>query len=502
MLVHQHSNQHETGFQMAKKDKVKFTDKWLQGLEGVGAAYAIGDAECKGLRIKVSAHGVRVFFYSYRSRVTGKPRDLRIGPYGDVTLAQARKRINETYRPAVEANPPRDPQEEKIEAREVAKAALPFDKLVPLFVADHLAKQRACGDRKQGLNRLGTVFEWAGRDPHTITEDEAKSCLTRLAAKGYENPASNRPIGGPTAAVYAQSLLGVFWDWMRTNKHVPVNIFRDLVVAAANRGNPRTRKLADNEIRTLFAECENPERFGYTRDAASALCLILCTASRTSMATGLLNHELVELGEPQPALNTTPQYGGLRVVSDDFVVDDGIELEANGPRAEFPHDRMKGRDDTRRGSRCDYVVPLSPRAVALIKSGTRYGMSGRVFGKGKSKGPRQGSHMSRSDVAGLMTAIWEKHGFPHATPRDLRRTATQLITSTKLRHRKRITTAEVGFVLNHSGENSVTRRHYDNGGIENPYENYDEKCEMIAILSARLDRILGGTAKPAIVRAA
>ena len=484
---------------MSKKDKVRFTVKWLDGLKATGEPYAIGDATCKGLRIKVSAHGVKVFYFSYRSRVTGKPRDHRIGEYGPVKLEQAHKRVNEVLRPLVEGNPPRDPQEEKIEAREERKgeSERPFEKLAPLFVKDHLAGQRSRDQRERQLFRVGHAFGWLKRDLGTITADEGKAWLKRLVAKDCQNK-KGRAIGGPTEAFTAKSLLNMFWDWAEENGHIGANIFRGMVVPGTCSGKARDRKLTDHEIRTLWSECEHPEEFGYTRDTASALRLILCILARTSMSSGLLNHELIDIDEPQPKLNLHRRHG-LRVVNDGDLLDDDQEVDTNGPRLELPFDRMKGKNTHVRPT---FVVPLSPRAVAVIKSGTGYGKSGAVFKKAKTGTcGRPGEQLPREEVAAFMAAIWAKHQFKHATPRDLRRTATQLITSTRLRYRNQITTHEVGYVLNHSRGGSVTGIHYDNAN-PNPYDRYDEKCEMIAILTARLDRIFGDTARPAIAHVA
>ena len=48
-----------------------------------------GDAQCRGLRVRCSASGKKVYFYRYRAK-DGALRDIRLGDVGPLTLAKAR----------------------------------------------------------------------------------------------------------------------------------------------------------------------------------------------------------------------------------------------------------------------------------------------------------------------------------------------------------------------------------------------------------------------------
>jgi hypothetical protein len=78
------------------------------------------------------------------------------------------------------------------------------------------------------------------------------------------------------------------WAYLIDERIAPVNIFRGTKVRKARKGRRRTRTLSPLEIQTLWRELENPEVFGFTRDCATALRLILCTAARPGMVAGML----------------------------------------------------------------------------------------------------------------------------------------------------------------------------------------------------------------------
>ena len=69
--------------------KRKFTDQFIKSLKTTGKAYSYGDTEHRGLRVRVSGNGIKIFSFAYRSRVDGKPRTLSFGECGQLTLLDA-----------------------------------------------------------------------------------------------------------------------------------------------------------------------------------------------------------------------------------------------------------------------------------------------------------------------------------------------------------------------------------------------------------------------------
>lgn len=264
------------------------------------------------------------------------------------------------------------------------------------------------------------------------------------------------------------------WKWAKRAKHLRTNIFRDLDVDAARKPRRRNRVLTPAEVRTLWAELDQPEAFGFTADAATALRLILTTAARPGMVTGMMREELIDIetSQPSPVL-----WGQLREVTEDDA--------SNGPLWQLSHERMKHEDDD-----CDstdpFIVPLNGMAVALIA--VAQGRDNRrVLGAARLNAKATTRTMRVNQPAALMRAIWRKHGFPSARPHDLRRTAATLIQSAVLPDRPmKWSVEEVGWMLGHRNENGgpVTL-------VYARYDHFDEKRAMAITLERELHRILG-----------
>ena len=206
------------------------------------------------------------------------------------------------------------------------------------------------------------------------------------------------------------------------------------------------------------AELDHPEAFGFTVDTATALRLILATAARPGMVTGMLREELIDLDAPQPR---PVLWGQLREITEDDA--------SNGPIWQLSHERMKGEDDGS-DSTDPFIAPLNGMAVALIR-GARGRDNRRVLGPGRIRAKATTATMQGHAPAMLMRAIWKKHGFANARPHDLRRTAATLVQSAVLPDRPmKWSVEEVGWLLGH---------HNEKGGpvtlVYARYDHFDEK---------------------------
>ena len=460
--------------------KAKFTDSFIRALKATGKPYSHGDTEHRGLMIRVGATGGKTFAMAYHAKADQKTRFLTFGRYPDVALADAFRRHAEA-RAAIEAGA--DPQTAKAEARAQKKSSLTFDELIAAFAARR-ARKRTKRDGKRRLEKISFAFGWGDRDAAGITDDEAHDCLTRLADRDYCNE-RGRVIGGKVEAFACKSLLGSMWRWAKRAKILRTNIFRDLDVDAARKPRRRNRVLTPDEIRTLWTELDQPEAFGFTADAATALRLVLTTTARPGMVTGSLRDELVDLDAPQPR---PVLWGQLREVSEDDA--------SNGPLWALSHERMKRSDDEDEATD-PFIAPLNGMAVALIR-GAQGRDNRRVLGPALLNAKADTRTMRGNQPAALMRAIWHKHGFPSARPHDLRRTAATLIQSAVLPDRPmKWSVEEVGWLLGHRNEQGgpVTL-------VYARYDHFDEKRAMAATLERELRRILAAPNKAASARTA
>jgi Arm DNA-binding domain len=96
--------------------KAKLTDTGLRSYQPRAAQYAIGDAACPGLCIRITPKGVKSFAYAYRNKGTGKVEWLTFGRYPDVSLARARELANDARKTVADGGRPLTPKVERAEA--------------------------------------------------------------------------------------------------------------------------------------------------------------------------------------------------------------------------------------------------------------------------------------------------------------------------------------------------------------------------------------------------
>ena len=117
------------------------------------------DSGCPGFGLKITPKGRKVFIVLYRARGAGsRVRKYTIGPYGRVTLHQARVTALKIFAARVEG---KDPAAEKQQARRRLVVDRVED-LVELFITEHLSKKRSGREilrllRQRGHPKMGRV---------------------------------------------------------------------------------------------------------------------------------------------------------------------------------------------------------------------------------------------------------------------------------------------------------------------------------------------------------
>ena len=89
--------------------RVKLTDIAIRSYQPRATQYALGDAACPGLCIRITPKGVKSFAFAYRDKATGKVVWLTIGRYPDVPLARAREIANDARKTAANGSTPLAP---------------------------------------------------------------------------------------------------------------------------------------------------------------------------------------------------------------------------------------------------------------------------------------------------------------------------------------------------------------------------------------------------------
>jgi integrase len=138
------------------------------------------DTGYPGFGIKVTPKGRKVFIVLYRTAGAGsKLRKYTIGPYGRVTLHQARVAAQKVFAAKLEG---RDPAAEKREAKRRAVADRVED-LLETFIAQRLSQNRSAGEISRLLRReIGKA--WAGRSIHEISKRDVVDVVAAIEQRG------------------------------------------------------------------------------------------------------------------------------------------------------------------------------------------------------------------------------------------------------------------------------------------------------------------------------
>ena len=346
--------------------KGKLTDSGVRSYRPRAAQYAIGDAACPGLCLRITPKGIKTFAFAYRNRGTGKVTWLTLGRYPDVPLAQARELANDARKTAALGGTPLTPKVQRAEAEKKVKTYAE----VELYFAAKLATLRSGHKAHRTLQRIGRVYGWNERAVASLTDDDAAAMLHDIADRRGRKAMANQ----------TKHLLHAMFKWAKQpgRKFVTVNPFAD-VPAPGGAIVKRDRFLSSAEIWQVWRALDEPGRFEVSQDAATALRLILTTAARPGMVGGMAGAELRDLRGPS----------------------------AHGPHWSLPAERMKA------GSA--FITPLSGLALELLRPHLKADPDAPVFDLGRN----DLQNAAKSIVAGLAMERW--------TPHDLRRSAATIL---------------------------------------------------------------------------
>jgi hypothetical protein len=153
------------------------------------------DAGLPGFGVKVTPRGRKVFIVLYRTGGAGsKLRKYTIGPYGRVTLHQARVAAQKVFAARLEG---RDPAAEKRESKRRIVADRVED-LLESFVDQRLSQNRSGGEIARLLRReMGKT--WAGRSIHDIGKWDVVELISAIEKRGAP-VAANKALNGCASA--------------------------------------------------------------------------------------------------------------------------------------------------------------------------------------------------------------------------------------------------------------------------------------------------------------
>jgi len=178
--------------------RIRLTKSAIDALPISKSDVVYWDAGYPGFGVKVTPKSRKVFIVLYRTGGAGsKLRKYTIGPYGRVTLHQARVAAQKVFAAKLEG---RDPAAEKREAKRRVVADRVED-LLETFITQRLSQNRSGGEIARLLRReMGKT--WVGRSIHEISKRDIVELVSAIEQRG-----------APVAANKALKSIKTFLRW-------------------------------------------------------------------------------------------------------------------------------------------------------------------------------------------------------------------------------------------------------------------------------------------------
>lgn len=158
--------------------RIKLTKSAIDTLPVSKVDLVYWDVGLPGFGVKVTPKGRKVFVVMYRA-AGGRLRKYTIGPYGRVTLHQAKFAAQKIFTAKMEG---RDPAAEKREARrKVVEDRV--DNLLEAFIAQHVAQNRSAGEVSRMLRREINPC-WGTGSIHEITKRDVVELVSAIHQRG------------------------------------------------------------------------------------------------------------------------------------------------------------------------------------------------------------------------------------------------------------------------------------------------------------------------------
>ena len=215
--------------------RLKLTKSAIDALPTPAKDVVYWDSGCPGFGVKITPKGRKVFIVLYRRGGTGsRLRKYTIGPYGRVTLHQARAAALKIFAARTEG---RDPAAEKQQARRRLVVDRVED-VVELFITEHVSKTRSAREISRLLRREVNP-RWGTRSVHEIGKRQIIELVTEVAARGT-----------PSAANKLLKVVKAFLGWCVGRAILDVSPANGLAAPARERA--RDRLLEDDELARIL----------------------------------------------------------------------------------------------------------------------------------------------------------------------------------------------------------------------------------------------------------
>ncbi len=255
---------------------VKLTDTYIKALPTPEKRTQISDGRAPNLVLILFPSGARVWYW--RGRIEGSIASIKLGPYPDHSLIEARAWAAEQRKlRAVGENPAAKLKAARAKkVAELVDQARTVDAIWAIYFDRHVSKLKdANNQRAKYVNELKPII---GRRPiSSITYDEL---VDIVLAKGARYPiAANR----------LHALISAFLRWARTQGKLESGLTQNVYLEAQKpfREGSRERYLSDEEIVWLYRALDLE-----TQQVRSMYRLLLLTGTRRSEVARMERREI------------------------------------------------------------------------------------------------------------------------------------------------------------------------------------------------------------------
>src|SRR5262249_43931496 len=159
--------------------RLKLTKSAIDSLPTPESDIVYWDASCPGFGLKVTPKERKVFIVLYRTAGAGsRLRKYTIGPYGRVTLHQARVAAEKIFTARLEG---RDPAAEKREAKRRVVADR-IEDLLETFITQRLSQNKSGNEIARLLRR--ELKSWVGDSIHEIRKRDVVEVISAVDQRG------------------------------------------------------------------------------------------------------------------------------------------------------------------------------------------------------------------------------------------------------------------------------------------------------------------------------
>lgn len=408
---------------------MKFTDVYIKNLKPEAKKYY--KREAHGFTIRVMPSGAKTWLFIYT--LDGKRREMNLGHYPQVTLADARIKFGQAYELFKNGKDPATIEQDKKTERRNAPT---ISELVDEYLIRHAKKFKRSWQEDERVLKREVVPAWGKRKAADIKKRDINLLLEEIVDRG-----------APVMANNTFKIIRKMFNYAVEKDLLPFS-----PAAGVKLPSPkveRDRVLSEEEIRTLWNNLSSASMTEHTR---RALKLVLVTAQRPVEVTGMHSSEIDGRWWTIPA--DRAKNGRTHRV---YLTDMALELigEVNG----------------------SYVFPCPHESKH--KPMSRHALSRAVVNNCPSGCVNDCEICTNGDCKadGRLLQDKNKLGIAHFTPHDLRRTAATSMAPLK------IMDEVIDAVLNHQKTGVIK--------IYNQYRYDEEKKAALEAWEQKLISIVG-----------